>query len=523
MNRLKKWICALLMPLLLLCLSGCTQINSLIPEPETPTPEPVRITPSPMPQIDAEPAKLITGVETDKKVICLIFEGYSDEATMEAIASVLASKHIPSTFFVSGVTADEHREMLSQIARMGFAIGNYGMSGSKKLERNPAYLNAEWFTRTQELIATSCYYTPQYVRCNGTIYTDDVLRAITAAGLKAGVEPTVFVNHRSFKVKTDADNYAANLLRGSILSVKLGQELDENEFGDAGEKLDKRPAIDPSPGIRRNWETTEERFANLPDMVNWLTSAILANGYEFIGLDEIESVAVTLLPKMRELGEDEKYLMAMPEETVPVSDEPLTAGQTVTATSESLAGSVFVGDSFMAGVEDYVRWRQTTDPYYMPDVQFYTENNATVESLIDHSETLALQIQAMNARRVFLCLGFSGSDGYKREAYLTNYRLLLYRIREKNPDIRFVIMGMPPKMEGYPGVANLQRFRLNRMLCGMCRMYGLGFVDTAFPLRDETGALKEEYCLDKVSYGKHLNDKGCEALLNFLLEHLPAN
>lgn len=522
MNRLKRWA-VLLMILALFSLSGCSQLGVYLSPPATPSPTPVLNTPSPMPEIQAEPAKLIQGVETDKKVVSIIFEGYSDEATMEAIAAILAERHIPTTFFVSGVTADEHREMLSRIAGMGFGIGNYGMSGSKKLERNPPYLNAEWFSRTQELITDACHVKPKYVRCNGTVYTDLVLRAITAAGLDAGVEPSSYLNHRSFKVQSDAELFALSLVRGSILSVKLGQELDENEFGDSGGKLDERPAIDPSPGIRRNWEATEERFEGLPDLVQWLVDAILANGYEIVELEDLEAAAVTLLPKVRELEHDELYLMAEPVETVPVSAEPLTAGNTKTVQMEELSGSVFLGDSVMTGFEDYVLWQRTTDPAYLQDVSFITDKNASVESFINNAEALSLQIQELNVKRVFLCLGFTSADGYKRASYLANYRLLLYWIRENNPDVTFIIMGVPPKMEGYPGTGNAQRFRLNRMLCGMCRMYGLGFIDTAFPLRDETGALREDYCLDKVSYGRSLNDRGCEVLLDFILEHFPTD
>ena len=44
------------------------------------------------------------------------------------------------------------------------------------------------------------------------------------------------------------------------------------------------------------------------------------------------------------------------------------------------------------------------------------------------------------------------------------------------------------------------------MLFKMCREYGLDFVDIASVVRDESGGLKEEYCLDLVTSGSHLND-----------------
>ncbi len=102
-----------------------------------------------------------------------------------------------------------------------------------------------------------------------------------------------------------------------------------------------------------------------------------------------------------------------------------------------------------------------------------------------------------------------------------NYRLLIYRIRKQNPEARIIVMSIPPRLEGYTGVGNEQRFRLNQMLCAMAKMYGLGFVDAAFPLRDTAGALDAGYCLDAVTYGRHLNDAGCETLLSFIEMHIP--
>ena len=100
-------------------------------------------------------------------------------------------------------------------------------------------------------------------------------------------------------------------------------------------------------------------------------------------------------------------------------------------------------------------------------------------------------------------------------------RLLIREILEKNPNIRIVVLPVLPKAEGYAGVSNAHRFQLNLMLVKMCREYGLDFVDIASVVRDESGGLKEEYCLDLVTSGSHLNDEGCSAVLNYMTEHFP--
>ena len=437
------------------------------------------VTPTPVPGIDAVPARLLQGVETDQKVAALIFEGYTDDLTVEAIAQLLQERHVPATFFVSGVTADEHGELVKKDADMGFGIGNYGMSGAKKLERLPAYQNAMQFEKTQHLIEKVAGVRPTFIRCNGTVYTEDVLRAVTAGGLEQAVEPSAYLNHRSFRTVGEA------------------------------------------PGIRREWETSDERFADLPQMVGWLVDQLQQAGFQLVSLDELEQCRVTLLEKQRELSEEEKELLAYRKGEPPVTKEPLSAGPFRAGTQEDFAGAVFIGDSVMAGVGDYVQWRRQINPSYFADAVFLTGNNTTVESLLNDTNPIEDRLQTMNPRSIWLCLGFSSADGYKREAYLMNYRLLIYRIRKQNPEARIIVMSIPPRLEGYTGVGNEQRFRLNQMLCAMAKMYGLGFVDAAFPLRDTAGALDAGYCLDAVTYGRHLNDAGCETLLSFIEMHIP--
>ena len=301
---LKRIIVLMLLLSLLLSMTGCKKAETPATQPQTPT-----VTPSPEPAVTAQPAQLLTGVETDRKVVSLIFEGYTDAATMEAIAQVLKDRDVPSTFFISGITANENPQVLQKLAAQGFAIGNYGMSGGKHLETLSAYENMRRFKMAQKEIAAACGREPELARCNGTIHTDGVLRAVAAAGLRAAVEPTAFLNHKSFRAQEDAETYVLNVLRGSIITVKLGQELDENEYDDPGRKLDERPAIDPSPGIRWEWSTEDERFALLPDIVMWLVDALKANGYSFTDPMKLQSEKRTILSKIRELDPEEEKLL----------------------------------------------------------------------------------------------------------------------------------------------------------------------------------------------------------------------
>ena len=351
-----------------------------------------------------------------------------------------------------------------------------------------------------------------------------MLRAVTAAGLTAAVEPTAYLNHKSFRTAEDAETFALGLLRGSILSVKLGQELDAEEYGDPGSKLDERPAIDPKPGVRWEWSTEEEKYALLPDIVAWLVDALQGMGYSFTDPVSLQGEKRALLQKLRELDAAERRELDPANYELPVTAAPLSAGGTRRAAAGDFSGAVFVGDSVMAGLASYVDWRRQEDPRFLDDARFLTEDQLTVEKLVEGKSELgdlAAQLSDMNAQSVWLCLGYTNQSAYRREAYLAKYRLLIKQIREKNPGIRIVVMSVLPKLGSAGGISNASRFSLNLMLCGMCREYGLAFSDTASAVRDETGGLREELCLDLPLRGCHLNDAGCAAVLDYIRENYP--
>lgn len=516
---LKRSIALLLLFALLLSMAGCSKSGTLAPQSKT-----EQWVPTPEPAVAGNPAPVLTGVETDRRVVSLIFEGFTDTSTMEAIADVLKNRGVQATFFISGITANENPDMVRALSKRGFDIGSYGLSGGKHLEGLSAYENARRFTLAQQEIEAACGKRPELIRCNGTEYTEDVLRAVTAAGLKAAVEPTAYLNHKSFRTRDDAETYVLSLLRGSILSVKLGQELDEDEYDDRGRRLDERPAIDPKPGIRWEWETTEEQYALLPDLVAWLVDALLANGYSFTDPQSLQSEKRLLLRRVRELDAEERRQLNPENYDLPLTETPLAAGEVRAAAPGDFAGAVFVGDAVMAGLGSYVEWRREEEANLLDDARFLTEDQLSVEKLLEGGTAigdLPARLKEMEAKSVWLCLGFTNPGAYRREAYLAKYRLLIKQIQEQNPGIRVVVMSVPPKVERFSGVANRSRFELNLMLCGMCREYGFAFSDIASALRDESGQLREDYCLDLAVRGSHLNDAGCEAVVDYIRENYP--
>ena len=514
--NIKKCVACILLLSALLSLAGCGASG--------PGSEPTPMTAvTPEPEITAEPAPLLCGVETQSKVVSLIFEGFTDSDNMSDLLDILSSRDVPAVFFISGVAANENPEFMRKLVKSGFSVGSYGLRGDKHLDTLSAYENARRFEAAQREIAAACGRTPEYVRCNGTAYTEDVLRAVTAAGLKGAVEPTSYLNHSSFCSEEEAAVFVQNVIRGSILSVKLGQSLDAEEYGEPGQKLDVRPAIDPTPGIRWDWDE-DPNNALLTDLVTWLVDALKDAGYSFTDPAQLQQEAQTLLPKLRSLSDEEQRELNPNLYAFPVTEAPLYAGEVRAAEPGDFSGAVFVGDAVMAGLEDYVNWRRETQPDYLDDARFLTEDRLTVEALLNGESELGdlgARLAEMEAKSVWLCLGFANKNAFRRSAHLAEYRLLIHQIREQNPDIRVVVMPVLPKSERFPGISNEDRFQLDLMLCGMCREYGLPFLDIASAVRDRLGALREDYCLNPTTRGNRLNDAGCEAVADFMKENYP--
>ena len=127
MRKHSRKMLALVLGLCLLVLSGCTPVRNMFHLP-TPTPSPVptpeptptptvrpSVTPVPTTALVNDPAPVLEGVETDQDVISLIFEGFTDEASMESLLEALQEMKVTAVFFLTGKVADECPELVKKI------------------------------------------------------------------------------------------------------------------------------------------------------------------------------------------------------------------------------------------------------------------------------------------------------------------------------------------------------------------------------------------------------------------------
>lgn len=539
---------ALTLCLCLLFLSGCAPVQNLLhletPTPSpTPTPEPTptptirpSVTPVPTTALTSEPAPVLTGVETDQDVISLVFEGFTDETSMEELLKTLQELKVAAVFFITGKVADECPELVKKVRMAGCEVGNYGLIGAKKMEKNSVDENIYAFRKTQELVFRAIGQTPRFVRMNGSEYTETLLRAAGTAGLEAAVMPTLYLNHKSFSMAEDAEAYVRNLIRGSIVSVKLGQELDLSEFIGSGPALDEKPAIDPSPSINEVSDNRRVEVDTLPlDQMKWLVTALKKLNYKIVMPDELEKYAVTLLPEKRELTKEEAERFDPDLYPWPVTEEPANVGRTRKGGNADFNDAVFIGSSDVASLESYVEWKRETDPEYMGNARFLYASRLTIEQAVNHDPagtnlptvdgvrmTIEDALEKLGAKTAYLMLRFESRQAYLDDRFFSNLKLLIYRIRKQNPGIRIVLQGSFPAVAGKNNTpSNTQLFRFNLKLAALCAQTGMVYLDPAYALRTGEGALRDDYCLDRMSYGTHLNDAGCQAWIDFLMQYVP--
>ena len=522
---------------LLLCgavlfLSGCTAFNRAGNADATVRP---RFTAAPAPTLSNEPAQVYGSVLTTRRVVSIILEGYSDDVSMRAVVAALKSHQAPGVFFISGVTADEHPDLVKEIAQNGFQIGNYGLSAPKKMQDQDPQTNLHQFRRGQELLEKVTGITPTLFRANSSVYTREVLQAAAYAGLEAGVLPSVYLNHRSFSKKEDAQMYTQRLMPGAIISIKLGQELDATEYERAVESMENL-AIDPPPHLSDDMEELIQiRYANVAQVSSWLLEALAEEGYTVLLPQALQKVRIDMFDNPAEL--DAQTLAALDESMypLPLTTLPLGAGETLTQGAGKFSGLVMVGDSITQGLEGYVTWRRQSDPAYMGDTRFLTSSYLGIRSSLmrvsDMSEhpkldgvkmTISEALQKMQAKAVVLMPGLSDVRQYSKDALINSIKLTIYQIRQLNPGIRIMLQSIPPGMAGRPGrPVNNEIFQYNLAVYKFCLSFGIPFVDPAFALRDSEGNLPRQWCIDPDTVGYHLNDEASQIWIDYLQRHLP--
>ena len=219
-----------------------------------------------------EPAEVVTRLKGNDRVVGIVIDGLPERPLAARLLDVLKKHDIPVVFFVEGQNAADQPETIRLIDQAGQEIGNYtfvGISGAEKLKQDR--LLAE-LCRTQMAVAAYSPQTPQLFRAPRTAYTDELLRAVHAAGLSYAVKENVRYRVGSVHTAEDAAAFVTALPPGSILAVEINRPV-EVPAADPG-KTDERPAVDKKPTVSDPVPT--DQTAPKPDAANELDQILTA-------------------------------------------------------------------------------------------------------------------------------------------------------------------------------------------------------------------------------------------------------
>ena len=213
----------------------------------------------------------------------------------------------------------------------------------------------------------------------------------------------------------------------------------------------------------------------------------------------------------------------LPESSVPeipaVSPEP---EQSPSVEAEQLEryfdNAVFVGDSIMEGIRQYVAGSRTEAPT-LGNAQFLTSTmGVSVSRLLNEADygpyfrykgenQMLLQIlDQMDCEKIFLLLGLNdlGRGEQSVEAIVKDYSTLINTLQNHVPEAEIIVIASPPKVASYwlpdyipnKNYSNALILEFVTSLRSMCEARGTAFIDIHSLLKNENGALPDEYCRD---------------------------
>jgi len=195
-----------------------------------------------------ELASVIAGKSSTQREISLTFDGLSDRIIMQKILDLLEKYNIKATFFVDGMQTAEDPQAVVNIRKSGNKIENYTLLGMTKMETLPVERLVKDFCQSQKIIQVTADKGANLLKCNETQYTDTVLKAARACGVKSVVKSDAIVGTKNLYSEQAAAAFVSKLRSGSIVSVKLKPNMDPilPEEG----KIDLKPAWDKQPGLK---------------------------------------------------------------------------------------------------------------------------------------------------------------------------------------------------------------------------------------------------------------------------------
>lgn len=244
-----------------------------------------------------------------EKEISLVFEGWAEEQTLDALLTLLEKYQAKALFFLPAKQAATQPLLVERMIKAGHRIGNYGLEGEKQLENLSEEALLRSVYHAQIILTNLMKQEPELFKGNVTAYSQQVQRVVAALALKGSVYPSLFLNHSSFRNQAQANAFVEKTQWGSILSLKMNQVLDNSEIPVSTPKPQGTPSPQHTPEtpmatplvVPTVMPQTEVMAAGLSNeekllkITEWLLAGYNKRGFAFVTPETIAKDANAVL------------------------------------------------------------------------------------------------------------------------------------------------------------------------------------------------------------------------------------
>lgn len=196
-------------------------------------------------QKGVEPVEVVT---RDKKPhIGIVIDGLPDRTTTARFLDVLKKHNVSAVFFVEGQNAANQPETIQLIREAGQEIGNYTFVGVAAAQTLPQDRLFSEVCRTQRIIEVLTAKKPRFFRAPNTVYSEDLLCALRAAGIDYVVKENAHYAPGFLQNEAGAVAYAKQVPQGSIIAIDIVVPVEPVATDMHIENL--QPAIDKQPTL----------------------------------------------------------------------------------------------------------------------------------------------------------------------------------------------------------------------------------------------------------------------------------
>lgn len=229
------------------------------PQPaQPPQPAPAEQTPPPVPTMPPADAQTVYKAgPAEVRSVALTFDDGPDAVYTGQVLDILKRQNVKATFFLIGLNAEHHPEMVKRIAAEGHAIGNHTWSHVNLPKLTAAQVQAE-VGRTSDLLTEQLGYKPSLVRPPFGSLSPVVTQQMNGLGYR--------VIHWSVDTRDWAGTPSASIVAEVHANVKPGSIILMHSAGGKGGKLDN--TVSALPKIIEDLRGQGYQFVTVPDLLN---------------------------------------------------------------------------------------------------------------------------------------------------------------------------------------------------------------------------------------------------------------